>query len=276
MADLICGAESSTSSISSLGFLFASSHSLNAAISVRGPANSCATPYAAPRLHERGGFEIRLVHDQARRQLEERGALVRARNQDAGNTKRARTDVDLRAHGHTQCRRESRIWPYLAARRDSLRRFRLTKGLVGQLHAAAQRIFLGDRSQRCQLIDVAVEHHTEEARGARDIEAASLRLHNGLVVHRLSRFQAKIGREDFARLVVDRDANPIDEKAHASQRRHRHGDREHEHAELAGLPFAEQRTQCKGHGSHGARLISADRNPCAEPGHSVLRRRDRE
>ena len=55
-------------------------------------------PYAAAGLHERGGFEIRLVHDQARRQLEERGALVRARNQDAGNTKRTRADVDLRAN----------------------------------------------------------------------------------------------------------------------------------------------------------------------------------
>jgi hypothetical protein len=206
---------------------------LNAAIPGARSSKQLRAPYATPGLHERGGFEIRLVHDQARRQLEERGALVRARNQDAGNTKRARTDVDLRAHGHTQCRRESRIWPYFAERRNSQRSFRLTKGLVGQLHAAAQRIFLRDRSQRCQLIDVAVEHHTEEARAARDIQAAALRLHEGLVVHRLPGFQAKVGGENFARLVVDRDAYTVDEKAHAGQRRHRDGDREHEHSELA-------------------------------------------
>ena len=102
-----------------------------------------------------------------------------------------------------------------------------------------------------------------------------MRLPDGLVVHRLPGFQAKIGRENFSRLVVDRDANPVDEKTHTGQRRHRHSDCEHEHSELAGLPFATQCAQRKDHGFHGTGLISANLNPYAEPGHIVLRRRGR-
>ena len=52
-----------------------------------------------------------------------------------------------------------------------------------------------------------------------------------------------IPREHFARLLIDREAHAAGEKAHGGQRRNGYQQREHQHAQLAGLPVAEQRQQ---------------------------------
>ncbi len=66
----------------------------------------------------------------------------------------------------------------------------------------------------------------------------------------LAGFQPQVGRQHLARLVVDRNADAIDEEAHARERGHRHRDGEHQHAQLAGPPFAHQRAQCQCQRSH--------------------------
>ncbi len=82
MADLICGAESSTSSISSAGFLFVSSH-----FEVRDvgalAGEQLRASQAAAGLDELRRVQVALVQDQAGRKLEKRGALIRAADQDA-------------------------------------------------------------------------------------------------------------------------------------------------------------------------------------------------
>ena len=83
-----------------------------------------------------------------------------------------------------------------------------------------------------------------------DLETASPRFFDGLVVHQLAGFQPQVGRQHLARLVVDRDADAIDEEAHAGERGHRDRDGEHQHAELAGAPFAHHRAQCQCQRSH--------------------------
>ncbi len=59
----------------------------------------------------------------------------------------------------------------------------------------------------------------------------------------LGRAEANVRGEHFARLQIDRGADAADEKAHARERGDGNGEREQQHAQLAGTPFAPERSQ---------------------------------
>ena len=218
------------------------------------PREKLGSPQPAAGLHELRGREVVLVHDQARRQLEKRGALVRARDEDARDTERAGADVDVGSHARAQRRRQPRVRPYFAACGIPDRRLRRAERLIGKHHATTQWIFFRYRTQGSQLVGVAVENHAEQARAACDVQAAATRFHDGLVVHHLAGLQAQVGGEHFACLVVHGDADAIDEKPDSGQRGDRNRDGQHQHAELTRAPLAQQRSHRERQRDHGAVL----------------------
>jgi hypothetical protein len=83
-----------------------------------------------------------------------------------------------------------------------------------------------------------VEHNGEQRHRARGTEAAAPRLLEITFVDRLSRAHADVGGQHFRRLQIHRGADAADEEAHAGQRGDRDREREQQHAQLAGAPFA--------------------------------------
>ena len=241
MADLICGAESSTSSISSFVLLVRFQPFLERRDLVARPGEQLRAAQAAARLDELRGFEIQLIHDEAGGELEERRALVGPRDEDARHAESARADVELRPDARAQRRRQTRIRPDFSPRRDCRDAASgapkgssesITRPRSGYFSETAR----SDVSWLVSPLKTTLNRPVLRATSRPRRRASSHRL----VVHHLAGLQPQVRGEHFARLVVDRDADAIDEEAHARERRHRHRDREDQHAELARLPFAHQ------------------------------------
>ena len=265
MADLICGAVSSTSSSRSDSFLFVFSHS-EKDCDVRARAREqLRARQAAARLDELRGREVFVVHQQRWAPVRRRWRPGRAADQDARDAEFAGADRQL------ACRR---VAPSAAARRDSgqtsprpgmpLASVRRAEGFVRHHDLAAQRIARGHRAHRGELAGVAVEDHAEQAGLARDSRGRGAALRSMACSSMgCAGLQPQVRREHLARLVVDRDADAIDEEAHARERGHRDRDRQHQHAELARLPFAQQRAQRDGERVHARAHLSAPESICS-------------
>ena len=184
---LICGAVSSTSSSRSASFLFVLSHSLKDAMSARAPANSSARVSRLPGWMSCVAVEVLLVHQQAGRQIDERRALVGPADQDARDAEFARADDELRADGRPERGGEPRIRPDFAARRDCRSTgVRLRRTARSDSITLPRSGYFGETARtRRQLAHVAVEHHAEHARAARDPRGRVGGFVDGLVVDRL-------------------------------------------------------------------------------------------
>ncbi len=263
MADLICGAESSNVFDFFVRLLVGLQPSLERGDLGARPGEQLRTAQAAAGLHELRGREVFLIHDETGGQFQERRALVGAADEDARDAKIAGADVELRADRGAQRGREARVRPYLATCRNTLRQLGRAEGLIGEHDFATQRVSRGYRAQRGELVEITVEHHAEQAGAARHREAALPAFIDGVVIHLLAGFQAQVGREYLARLVVHGDADPIDEESDARKRGDRNDDGEHQHSELAGAPFAHQRAEGQGQCPHEGVLIPGVPSPCS-------------
>ena len=218
--------------------------------------------------------KVRVVDQDARREILERPALVRPRDQHLPDAESTRTDRQLVADPRAERRQQLRVRPGLARLRPTLDRARRPEGLARHRRAAPQRIVVADRAHVGQLAQLLAEHHAQHRGGARHAQSTAPRRIGVTRAERRRRLEPQVRRQHLGGLAVDRERDPIDEEADAGQRRDRDRQREQQHAELAGLPLpAEHPHRQLQRAHHGFRPVA--RLPSRACGRSAMRVRDR-
>ena len=198
---------------------------------------------AAAGLDEARGGQVGSIHDEGGGQLREGTALVGERDQHARDAQIRRTDRQLHAEARADSGEQLRIGPHLAGRRNVRGGPAGGERLIRHQHAAAQRVAGSHRRDVGELAGIAVEHHRQQVRAARTAQAAPRGLGEVLITERLWRAEAQVRRQHAARLQRHRRADAAHQETDPGECRHRDGERQQQHPELAGAPLAQQHTQ---------------------------------
>ncbi len=225
---------------------------------------------AAARLDQLRGRHVLQVHQQRGREVHEGRALVGAVGQHARHAEAGCTDADGIAHLRAEARQQAGVEPHLAPGGNVRRFLRRTEGLIGHLHAPAQRVAFADGPDGGQGGGLAEEHHGRKAERARGDQSPRARGLYIVVRWRVAGLQPEVGRDHLRGLLAHGLADTVGEEADAGEGRDRDDQRREQHGQLARAPVARQGHQREAQCLHlrppAGRHRSRSRGRSAPPG----------
>ena len=160
------------------------------------------------------------MHHQARRQAEKIDAAIRFEGQDGRDRQTALAELHGFPGAGIQGVGQPLIEPCRAGRRSARRRFADLAGAIRPAQAAAQGVSAAHRLDIRQLRPPIRQHHAREADGFRHFQAAP----DSLVTYRrrprMIRNQQQVATKQLLRLLLQRQADTVSEKADGRYRRH--------------------------------------------------------
>src|SRR5690606_10326538 len=194
---------------------------------------------AAQRTEQARGLEVGHRDQQARREVHEAGAPVGFETDDPAEPEHALAQFDLVANVEPQRRRQLRIGPGLAGRRDPV-----GLDIVRRLAAVAtpqstpQGIALADGLDRGELYPVVTAGHAREDDGPRGRKPARGSACDESGIDRPIGPKHQVGTDQVGGLAFEREFHAVDEEAHRGDRRHGDDQRAQQEVQFAGAPVA--------------------------------------